>query len=225
MTLDVDFMLSSLPLFYKATVLTFQVAIIGIFFSIIISIVNNFVFITKIKPLCFIVKLYIEISRNTPFLVQLFFLYFVLPTFGIKLSSFAVCAIGLSFLGGGYMTETVRAGIEAVSTSQIEASKSIGLTKWQMLRFIILPQAINISIPALIANGIFLIKETSVASAISLPELLHTTTGLIAIYSKTPEMLLMLTIFYVILFIPISLLLSLVERRIKYGQYGTTVSY
>ncbi len=225
MGFDWNFILNQMPLFYKATILTFQVAIISIFFSIIVSIIINFIFITKIKLLCFLAKLYVEIARNTPFLVQLFFLYFGLPAIGIKLSSFSVAIIGLSFLGGAYIGESIRAGIEAVPKAQIESAKSIGLTKWQMLRFIILPQAINISIPSLIANGIFLIKETSVASAISLPELLHTTTGLIAIYYKTSEMLFVLTFFYIALFVPISILLSILERRLKYGQFGTSVSY
>ncbi|KMT21986.1 amino acid ABC transporter permease [Clostridium cylindrosporum] len=220
MNLDLSFMQKHIPVFIDASILTFQIALIAIALSIGIAIMNNFIYQLNIKPLSFIVKAYVEVARNTPFLIQLFFLYFVLPTFGIKLSGFVAATIGLSFLGGGYMTESFRAGIEAISKPQIESGLSIGLSRFELLKYVILPQAVNISIPALITNAIFLLKETSVASAIAVPELLHTTTGLIAIYYKTYEMLLMLTIFYVVLFVPISLLLSFLERRMKYGQYG-----
>ncbi|MGG3926429.1 amino acid ABC transporter permease [Metabacillus fastidiosus] len=221
MSLDFVFMKQHVPEFFDALILTLNIGLIGIMISVFIGVFNNFIYLMNNKLLSRIIRAYTEVSRNTPFLIQLFFLYFALPSIGIKLSGFATAVIGLSFLGGGYMTETFRSGIEAVSKNQVEAGLSIGLSKMEVLRYIVLPQAVNITIPALITNFIFLLKETSVVSAIAVKELIFTTTSLIAIYYKTYEMLLLLTIFYIILFLPISLLFTFVERRMKYGQYGS----
>ncbi|MED4534296.1 amino acid ABC transporter permease [Metabacillus fastidiosus] len=221
MSLDFVFMKQHVPEFFDALILTLNIGLVGIMISVFIGVFNNFIYLMNNKLLSRIIRAYTEVSRNTPFLIQLFFLYFALPSIGIKLSGFATAVIGLSFLGGGYMTETFRSGIEAVSKNQVEAGLSIGLSKMEVLRYIVLPQAVNITIPALITNFIFLLKETSVVSAIAVKELIFTTTSLIAIYYKTYEMLLLLTIFYIILFLPISLLFTFVERRMKYGQYGS----
>lgn len=118
------------------------------------------------------------------------------------------------------MTEAFRAGIEAVGQRQIEAGLSIGLSDWKLMRHVVLPQALSIATPAYTANCIFLLKETSIVGAVTVPELLFTTNSLIAIYYKTYEMLLMLTIAYLILILPISLLLAWVEKRVNYAQYG-----
>ena len=157
-----------------------------------------------------------EVARNTPLLIQLFFLYFGLPSLGIKLSNFSIALLAM-FLGGGYMTEVIRSGLDSISKSQVESGYAIGLNKWQLFRFVVLPQAATISAPALFANFIFLLKETSIVSAIAVPELLYTTTNLISIYYKTSEMLIMLTASYIFLFVPLSFLLSWLERRNRYG--------
>ncbi|WP_027633758.1 amino acid ABC transporter permease [Clostridium hydrogeniformans] len=220
MEIDLLYMRDHIPLFVKSAIITLQIAFLGIFFSLLVGVINNCIYFFKLKTLSFVVRIYVELSRNTPLLVQLFFLYFALPTLGIKLSSFSTAVIGLTFLGGSYITETFRSGMEAVSNGQVEAGLSIGLSRVQILRYVIVPQAITISIPALIANGIFLLKETSVVSAIAVHELLYATTSLIAIDYKTAEALILLTLSYVIIFLPLSLILTLVERRMKCGQYG-----
>ncbi|WP_447502218.1 amino acid ABC transporter permease, partial [Acinetobacter pittii] len=115
---------------------------------------------------------YIELSRNTPLLIQLFFLYYGLPKLGIKIDGFACGVIGLTFLGGSYMAEAFRAGLQSVAKGQIDSAKSIGLQPIQIFRYVIFPQALAISIPAIGANCLFLIKESSVVSAIAVVELL-----------------------------------------------------
>ena len=120
------------------------------------------------------------------------------------------------FLGGSYMTEAFRAGLESIEKVQIESGLSIGLSRRQLMRYVIFPQAFRIALPAIGANFIFLLKETSVVSAISVAELLYTTNSLIAIYYKTYEMLFLLVISYFILIGPLSFILYLTERRMKY---------
>ena len=121
-----------------------------------------------------VIRAYVELARNTPLLIQLFFLYFGLPALGISLSGFATAVIAMTFLGGGYLTEALRQAFRQ-SPSQLEAGRAIGLSRWQLLRHVQLPQAWLASLPALFANFIFLLKETTVASAVAVPELLYTT--------------------------------------------------
>ena len=119
------------------------------------------------------------------------------------------------------MAEVFRSGLENVSTIQKESALALGMKKGQVLIHIILPQALANSIPAICANMIFLIKETSVFSAVALADLMFVTKDLIGIYYKTDEALFMLVIAYLVILLPVSLLCSLVERRIRYGEYGT----
>ena len=173
-------------------------------------------FFYRIKILNKITAAYVEISRNTPLLIQIFFLYFGLPALGIKLNNYTCALIGIIFLGGSYMTEAFRAGLESIEKVQIESGLSLGLSKKQLMRYVVFPQAFRIALPAVGANFIFLLKETSVVSAISVAELLYTTNSLIAIYYKTYEMLFLLVISYFILIGPLSFILYITERRMKY---------
>ncbi len=97
----------------------------------------------------------------------------------------------------------------------------MGLTKWQTLRYVVFPQALPISMPAFMANVIFLLKETSVFSAISLMDLMFTTKDLIGLYYQTTESLFLLVVFYLMILLPVSLAGSLLERRLRYAGFGT----
>jgi polar amino acid transport system permease protein len=163
---------------------------------------------------------YVELARNTPLLVQLFFLYAGLPRVGIRLSAEACAVIGLTFLGGAYMAETFRSGIEAVDTIQMESALSLGMTRRQAMFHIILPQAVTYSVPAFVANLIFLLKETSVFSCISILELMFTAKDRIAVSSTTVESLFLVVVFYLIVLLPVSIIGSVVERRLRYASFG-----
>jgi polar amino acid transport system permease protein len=165
---------------------------------------------------------YIELSRNTPLLVQLFFLYFGLPKLGLVLSAESCAIIGLTFLGGSYMAEAFRSGLSSVEHGQIEAGQSIGLERGQIIRLIVLPQALSISVPALCANTIFLIKETSVFSAVALADLMFVAKDLIGLYYKTDEALLLLVSAYLIILLPISAFAAWLERRLRYAGFGAS---
>ena len=118
------------------------------------------------------------------------------------------------------MIETFRSGVEAIPIIQTESAASLGMSKFQILWHIILPQAITISVPGLLANVIFLLKETSVFSTISLMDLMFTAKDLIGMYAKTIECLFLLVVFYLIMLLPISIIGAIVERRMRYGQFG-----
>ncbi|WP_044871654.1 amino acid ABC transporter permease [Pseudomonas sp. LFM046] len=221
MSFDWIFVISTLPAFAKAVGVTVQVGAIAIATSLLVALVNATILVLRLPLLRPLVKGYIEVARNTPLLIQLFFIYFALPGAGIRLSGFSSAIIAMTFLGGAYLTEVLRAGVEAVPKAQIESGLSIGLSRWQLLRHVILPQAGILSLPALFANFIFLLKETTVVSAVAVPEILYTTKSNIALYYKTYEMLAVMTALCVLLFVPLSMVLGRLERRLQHGQFGS----
>jgi polar amino acid transport system permease protein len=220
MSFDWNFIVTNLPLYEKAAWLTLKLALAGILLSIVIGLLCSIVLYFKVRVLDMIVQAYIELSRNTPLLVQIFFLYFGLPKLGLKMGESTCAIIGLAFLGGSYMAEAFRSGVEAVSKSQVESGISLGLSKLQLIRYIIIPQAFSVSIPSLSANCIFLLKETSVLGAISIMDLTNLTKDLIGMYYRTFESLALLVVIYLILILPLSFVLSWLERKVRYAEFG-----
>ena len=210
-----------LPLYGKAAVLTVRIGVLGIFFAILVGLLCSVVRQMKIPMLKQLASVYIELSRNTPLLVQLFFIYYGLPKIGIRTDPETCGVAGLAFLGGSYMAEAFRSGLEAVGRIQHESALSLGLTGLQTFRYVILPQAFAISFPGITANVIFLLKETSVFSAISLMDLMFTAKDQIGLYYKTTECLALLVVFYLVILLPVSLLGSLIERRLRHAEFGT----
>ena len=119
------------------------------------------------------------------------------------------------------MAEAFRSGLEVVDSVQKESAFSLGLSKNQALLHVILPQAVSVSIPAILANVIFLLKETSVFSAVSLMDLMFTAKDLIGLYYSTTASLFLLVFFYLMILLPVSLLGTWVERRLRYAGFGT----
>ncbi|CUM75650.1 amino acid ABC transporter permease [Turicibacter sanguinis] len=218
--MDFQFIKTYAPMYVEAAKLTMSIALLGILLSTLVGFICCLIRYYKIPILQRVIGMYIELSRNTPLLIQLFFLYFGLPKLGIFLSSYACGVLGLTFLGGSYMAEAFRSGLESIPDIQMESGLSLGLTKWQVLRYIIFPQAVAVSLPAFSANVIFLIKETSVFSVVALADLMYVAKGLIGLYYKTDESLLMLVVAYLVLLLPISLILSVIEKKVRYGGVG-----
>ncbi len=218
--MDFSFIQKYTPLYVEAAKLTMRIAVVGIILAILTGLVCSICRYYKVPVLLQIASVYIELSRNTPLLVQLFFLYFGLPKVGISISSEGCAIIGLTFLGGSYMAEAFRSGLEAVDKSQWESALALGLSHRQVFGYVILPQAISVSVPAFCANIIFLIKETSVFSVLALPDLMYVAKDLIGLYYKTNEALLMLVAAYLVLLLPISLIAAYVERRVRYAGFG-----
>jgi polar amino acid transport system permease protein len=220
MHLNWEFMLQSLPLYQKAAILTLQLAIGGIGVSLLIGLLCSIILYYKTPILSSVVRVYIEFSRNTPLLIQLFFLYYGFTKLGLTMGEYTCAILGLSFLGGSYMAEAFRGGMESVGKSQIEAGLSLGLSNRELIRYVILPQAFTISLPAVGANCIFLLKETSIVGAIAIPELMHLTQDLIGMYYQTYESLFMLVVSYLIMLLPLSFGLTWLERKLRYAEFG-----
>ena len=210
----------SLPIFAKAFQLTIWLSAVGIILSIVVGVFCSLIQYFKVPILSQLITAYVELARNTPLLIQLFFLYYAFPVIGLKMSAQTCGIIGLVFLGGAYMAEGFTGGFAGVSSTQIDDGKALGMNNLQLARYVVFPQGFALSMPALTANIIFLIKETSIFSVIAIPELTNTALDLIGMYYRTNEYLLILVIAYAIILIPIILLLTYLERKVRYGTFG-----
>lgn len=214
-------MAEHIPEFVNAGLLTMGYGLVGILLSIVLGLVVALINYYKLPFLRQLASFYIDLSRNTPLLVQLFLIYFGLPKLGLVLSSQTSAVVGLSFLGTAYMAETIRSGLEAVSPSQIESAISLGLNRWQVMRYVVWPQAFTLSFAGIVANVVFLIKETSVFSVVAIADLMYVAKDLIGIYYKTDETLWMLVLAYLVILLPISIMGTIIERRLRYGIFGS----
>lgn len=218
--MNLDVMISYLPLYKDALFLTMRVGWKGVVIAVLIGLIGSAILHFEIPIAKTVVSAYIQLFRNTPLLVQLFFIYFALPKIGVRISPEACGTWGLGLLGGAYMTETFRSGLENIPKIQFESAECLGMSRGQVFRYVILPQAISSSIPGLMANVIFLLKETSVFSTISLMDLMFTAKDLIGMYAKTIECLTLLVVFYLIMLLPVSILGNILERRLRYAEFG-----
>jgi len=218
--MDFAAMADYIPLFTEAMWLTLRIGWIGILGSIAIGLVVALITHYRIPVARQICAVYVELFRNTPLLIQLFFIYFGLARLGLQLPADQCGMLGLALLGGAYMAESFRSGLESVEPIQVESALSLGMTNAQVMRHVVLPQAVTLSVQSFVANIIFLLKETSVFSAISLMDLMFVAKDLIGLYYDTTECLVLLVIFYIIIIVPVSVIGSIVERRLRYGAFG-----
>ncbi|EPS56836.1 TPA: amino acid ABC transporter permease [Clostridium botulinum] len=214
MELNFDIIFRNLPFLLKATLVTIKITllsfIVAITLAFIVGILRTYKF-SKILDL--ILNAYVEIFRGSPLLIQLFFIYYGLPSVGIAMDAEVAAVIGLALNGAAYMSEIIRAAIISIDRGQEEAGFSLGYTRFQNLHYIILPQAVKISVPPLVNGFSSLLKDTSLISVISITEL--TRSGNL-IYSRTAkpfEVYLTLGLFYFVLTYIVSICSKFIEKR------------
>ena len=161
-----------------------------------------------------IVTAYVEVFRNTPLLIQIFFIYFGLPLVLVKVPAFGSGLLALTLYGAAYNCEVFRAGLEAVSHGQHEAARSTGLTAWQEARYVILPQALRISFPALGNNLVSLVKNSSLVSAIGMVELMFVANDISFNNFRSFEVYGAAVAYYMVIVLGLSRLLAVMERRV-----------
>ncbi len=218
--MDWEFIGSHVPDYLGGAWVTLRFGLYGVVCAVALGLLCCLVRFFRIPVLKSVAHGYIELARNTPLLVQLFFLYAGLPRVGIRLSAEACAVIGLTFLGGAYMAEAFRSGLESVDRSQREAGECLGLTRSQNIRYVLLPQALATAAPALFANVIFLIKETSMFSVLAMMDLMNVADTLRTSGGRTVEVLFMLVVAYLALLLPVSLAATFTERRLRYAGFG-----
>ena len=217
--MDCSVIQQSLPNFLTGFRLTLWLSLVGIIGALVVGIIASFSQYFKVPVMSQFFDAYVAVARNTPLLIQLFFLYYAFPVLGWKMSAETCGIVGLIFLGGAYMAEGFSGGFNGVSQSQVDSGRALGMNNWQLARYVIFPQGIILSMPALAANVIFLIKETSIFSVIAIPELTNTTLDLIGMYYHSNEYLFILVVAYAIILIPLILLLNWLERSVRYDTF------
>lgn len=193
---------------------TLQMSCIAMVLGLVVSIVGAAIKTSGIRALTVPINVYIEIIRNTPFLVQIYFIFFGLPALGIRFSPDEAALLALVINFGAYGIEIVRAGIESINKGQIEAAIAIGMSRLQVLRYIVLKPALRTIYPALTSQFIYLMLGTSVVSVISATDLTAAGNDLNSITFASFEIYLVITVIYLVMSFSFSTVFSVIERRV-----------
>ena len=203
-------------MFLTGMLLTIRLSFTSLFIAMFIGMGSCLMNISSVKILHLISQFYINIIRGTPLLVQTFFIYFgVTKAFGFTMTALVAGVVALSLNAGAYLSEIFRGGIEAVHHGQMEAARSLGLTKAAAMLKVILPQAIRIVVPSVVNQCIITIKDTSIISVIGLAELTMVGSQIIARTYRSFEIWICVGFFYFIIIYTLSKLSKYVEKRIS----------
>lgn len=215
MELDFSVLLPYLHMFWKGVVVTIQASALGVLFGSALGIFIGAFRVMPFKPLRWLMATYIYVLRGTPLMIQLFLIYFGLPALGINLEAFTAGIIGIGINSSGYVGEIVRGGIEGVAQGQWEASKMLGLSYWQTMKIIILPQAIRHMLPAIGNEFVTLIKESSLLSVLAISDLTMVGQQVRSVTYASFETFIFVALVYLFLTSVTSGALQLLENRWK----------
>ncbi len=201
---------------------TLLLALCGLFFGCILGIVFGLASVVDNKVSRIISKIYVNVIRGVPLIVLAFFIFYGVP-YGIKaisgsrfvLTSLQAGTICLALNCGAYMSEIIRAGIQAIHPGQMEAARSLGLSYWRSMFRVVLPQAIKNMIPSIVNQFIITLKDTSILSVIGFPELVNKAQNVIAITFKSFEMWAIVAVMYLIVILALQQVANALERRLS----------
>jgi polar amino acid transport system permease protein len=202
-----------LPILAKGLWLTVLVTIGSFTLSTVLGIMWALMRVSGIAVLSGIAKVCVNVIRGIPIIVQLFYIYFVLPDFGISLSALQASIIGLGIAYSAYQSENFRAGIEAIDRGQIEAAQSIGMGWWLTMRRVILPQAFRIVLPPYGNIMVMMLKDSSQASTITVAELALQGKLIASSTFQNTTVFTLVAMLYLCMSLPLILLVSHLEKR------------
>ena len=200
----------------KGFMLTILISLWSLFFSLLFGFLGAVFQRSKIQVLHYIGKMYVELVRGTPLLVQIIAVYYFVGTLFELNDKFAAGVLILSIFEGAYISEIIRAGVESISNTQIETARSLSLTKVQTYIYIIFPQVIRRILPPLAGQFVSLVKDSSLLSIIALAEFTQVVQNITSLNFNYTEGYILLGIGYLILTSPISILSKYLERKFKY---------
>ena len=213
--MDYELMQRVFPYFLEAAWITILLSVFTAILGLVCAVLGTLARLSRFAVLRFLGAAYVSVFRGTPALIQLFILYFGGPQIGIQLDAFEAGVIGLGINVGAYMTETMRGAIIAVDKGQAEAARTLGMSHWQAMRSIILPQAMRLMIRPLGVNINTLIKSTALVAAISVVELTYTAQRYIGSTYKPFEMFLIAGILYMIIIYVVGLGIAWADRKAR----------
>ena len=197
--LDFTPVIDGMPALLMGCLGTFLLAICGMALAIVIGVGGVILRDSKIAPVRWLVKAFVEIIRNTPFLVQIYFIYFALTLAGLRLDPTPTAIIALGINGGAYAIEIIRGGVQSIGKGQIEAGLALGLHKAQVFRLIVLKPALRAIFPSLTSQFVLLTLTTSIASAISAYELTSVAQRIESDSFRSFEVYGTITLFYLVI--------------------------
>ena len=212
----------ALPLLLNGLGTTVIIALISIVAGMVLGLISCLFGMSKIKVLKGLSAVYIWIIRGTPMIVQAFLVFFAIPQLiqlinpGFRLDAFTAGSITLSLNAGAYMSEIFRAGIQAIDKGQMEAARSLGLSKSQAMWIIILPQAFKISIPPMVNQFIITVKDTSILSVIGLAEIVNKAKQYVGKTYQFFATYILVAAFYLVVISILMIISKFVEKKFSY---------
>ncbi|WP_353235351.1 ectoine/hydroxyectoine ABC transporter permease subunit EhuD [Diaphorobacter ruginosibacter] len=207
-----------LPILLKGAIVTVQVTVLSFLLSSVIGLVLALGKLSPIKAISIAASTVVNVIRGLPIIVQLFYIYFVLPDFGIQLSAFQAGVIGLGIAYSAYQAENFRAGIEAVDPGQREAALAMGMRPAMLMRRVILPQAFRIALPPYGNTLVMMLKDSSLVSTITVAEM--TRAGQLIASSTFQNMTVytLVALLYLAMSLPLVEILRRIEKRFGAGK-------
>lgn len=200
------------PLLVKGTLNTIELSLLAMVLGLMVAVVCAWGKTAGPRPLRWVINTYIELIRNTPFLVQLFFFFFALPALGLRWSAYAAALVAMVVNLGAYATEIIRAGIESILKGQIEAGLALNLKRYEIFRFVILKPALRTVYPALTSQFILLMLSSAVVSAISADDLTSVAANLQSQTFRSFEIYIVVAGIYLLLALSFSALFRVIYR-------------
>lgn len=210
-----DLVIENLPFLFQGAYYTLLITIVSMLFGSIIAVIVAIARLKGSLPIRWLARMYVSIIRGTPTLVQIIIVYYGLVDYGINLEPLVAAVLALSISIGAYLSETLRGALQSIPKGQMEAAYASGMTPYQTMKRIILPQAIRVAIPPAGNTAIGMLKETSLVSVITVTELLRSAQLLIAQYYVYMPFYLAIAIMYWIMSTGFSYLLERLEKRLS----------
>ena len=217
-----------MSLFWQGMLCTLSLSAFTVIFGFILALLLSLMRMSRVKLLKAIATIYVEVIRATPMMVQLFLVYYVvmapvsLPTwklFGfIRFERFVPGVVALSLNSGAYLSEIIRSGIQSIDGGQTEAARSLGMTQWQNIKLIVLPQAIKNILPAIANEFVTIIKESSICYTIGVQEIMYGVNSIKGATFSIGEPLIIAAVVYFCLTFPTSKIIAYFERRMSRGD-------
>lgn len=216
MSFDFALIEKAFPLLLLGAAVTVEITVVSVAFGFLIGLVVGVARISQVKILRILAAIYADCIRGTPLLVQIFLIYFALPMVtGQRIEPFAAAVLACGINSGAYVSEIFRAGIQSIDPGQMEAGRSLGLTWYQTMRYVILPQAVKNILPPLGNEFISMLKDSSLVSVIGFEELTRRGQLIIAQTYGSFEIWLTVAALYLVMTLAISRLVAYLERRTK----------
>lgn len=214
MDLDFSFLVPYIPQLIDASMVTLIIGVASFLLALVVSVITGVLRSGPLpRPVNFFLGCYVEIFRGTPLLIQLFFIYYGLPTFGIVFAPLTAAVIGLSLNSGAYMSEVVRAAISSVDRGQYEAAYCLGYGRRQVFTEIVLPQAFRIALPTFMNYFSTMIKETSLVSVLSIAEITRIGNQIYARTLSPFEIYITIGMIYFIMTYSVALVSKWIEKK------------